>query len=452
MKLFSAGFFVLTTFQLSTVWGRDCSPKYFPSGQIKKIDVDGLSLNITVEDSRDDKEKYFFLWTMGWKSWDSDATKFNRGQKLFLTSKPKDIVKEALSDSFLNAGYKDSNQTEDITLRFKLNKFLYTFDTWKYKDPFAEISLKVLVEKNGQCCFTKEFFCHSDKPVNLFRQIEDAEPVLSKCLSKMVEDVAMDEELKLAIFKAYGVTAKVKEDLKQPVETPKQPAESPRPPKNIDVISTGTCFLVSNKGFVCTNYHVVHGATNITVVFPSINKRFPANIEIQDISTDLVILRLDGFDCNSLNICGIPYGIRSSSEVKLAEKAFTIGYPLGDTLGKSPKFTEGSISSLCGIQDNANLFQISIPVQPGNSGGPLFDKDGNVIGIIVAGLNTGYLLNTGIIPQNVNFAIKSDYLKILLSSISDCKDVKDRKGTLKGVDTQDQVEKLKVIVGQVFAQ
>ena len=220
LKSSFAVFFILTIFQLSTVWGIDCSPKYSPSGQIKKIDVKDLTLNITVEDPRDDKEKYFFLWSMGWKSWDPDATKSNGGQKLFLTSKPKDIVKGALSDSFLNAGYKVTDQIEGIKLRFKLNKFLYTLDTWK-NGPIgiADIALTVSVGKNGQSCFTKKFYDRSDKPFDAFHQIEDAEPVLSKCLSKIVEDVVMDGDLRLAIL---GTRQEI------PLTAPKVPPTTPK--------------------------------------------------------------------------------------------------------------------------------------------------------------------------------------------------------------------------------
>ena len=458
LKLSFAVFFALMILQLSTVWALDCNPKYSPSGKIKKIDIENLILNIVVEDPRDDKEKYFFLWSMGWKSWDPDATKFNGGQKLFLTSKPKDIVEGAMLNSFLTAGYKVTDQTEGVTLRFKLKKFRYTLDTWKYGPiGFAEIALKVSLEKNEQSCFTKEFYDRSQIPVNVFRQVEDAEPVLGRSLSKIVEDAAMDGGLRLEIFKAWGVTSVSKESPKPVLENPKRPEGSQKPPENIEDDETrvkqGTCFLVSNKGFVCTNYHVVRNVTNIAIVFPNINKSFPAKIERQDISTDLAILRLDGFDCNSLNLCSIPYSIKSSSEVKLAEKTFTIGYPLGDTLGKSPKFTEGSISSVYGWEDNASLFQISTPVQPGNSGGPLFDKDGDVIGIIVSRINDQFVIeHYDTIPQNVNFAIKSDYLNVLLTTIPDCNDVKNRKGTLEGIDTQEQVEKLKLLVGVVIAR
>jgi formylglycine-generating enzyme required for sulfatase activity len=229
LTLFFAYFFVLMTFGLSAVWGTDCSPKYSPSGQIKKIDVKDLTLNIITEDPRDDKKKYFFLWSMGWKSWDPDATKFNGNQKLFLTSKPKDIVQGALSDSFLNAGYEVSDQAEGIKLRFKLEKFLYTVDTLKYgMIVFAEITLKVSVEKNEQSCFAKDFYGRSDKPFDAFRQVEDAEPVLSQCLSKIAEEAAMDGELKLAIFKACGIASAFKESPALPAQSSMPSAASPR--------------------------------------------------------------------------------------------------------------------------------------------------------------------------------------------------------------------------------
>ena len=422
LRFFFFVFFVLMAFKLSVVKAVNCSPKYVPSGQLKKIIADDLALNIvvTVEDQRDDKDKYFFLWIWGWKSWDPDATKFNEGQKLFLTRLPKDIVKDALTETFSNAGYKITEQKNVVTVKVEINKFRYTLDTWKYKKPFAQISVTVVVAKGDGCYFTKEFHARSEKPVDVFRQIEDAEPVLSKCLSTIVEDIALDGKLKLAIFKAYGIALVSKEIPKPPIETPRQPnnIEGNKTPRII-LKGQGTGFAVSENGFVCTNYHVVDGGNVFTVYFPDNDSTYKAKVIEKDMTNDLVILRLKDFPNKKHKNFKIPYKIRSSNSVELAAKTFTIGYPLGNILGISPKFSEGSISSVKGMRDNINQFQISNPIQPGNSGGPLFDKEGNIIGVIVASAGVDYVydITEGALPQNVNFAIKSDYLMILLKSL-----------------------------------
>ena len=89
------------------------------------------------------------------------------------------------------------------------------------------------------------------------------------------------------------------------------------------------------------------------------------------------------------------------------EKVFTIGYPLNDVMGSNYKVTDGIISSKSGIEDDVRYYQISVPLQPGNSGGPLFNKDGNIIGITSARLNSQAV---GTQVENVNYAIKSSYL------------------------------------------
>lgn len=104
----------------------------------------------------------------------------------------------------------------------------------------------------------------------------------------------------------------------------------------------------------------------------------------------------------------------------MGESVFTIGYPTPVLQGASPKFTRGDISSLTGFQDDPRIYQISVPVQPGNSGGPLVDMQGNVKGIVLAVLDakTAFRI-TGAIPQNVNYAIKGFYAQALVDSMPD---------------------------------
>jgi S1-C subfamily serine protease len=121
--------------------------------------------------------------------------------------------------------------------------------------------------------------------------------------------------------------------------------------------------------------------------------------------------------------------------VKLGESVFTIGFPNIELQGFSPKLTKGEISSLTGMQDDPREFQISVAVQPGNSGGPLVNQYGNVVGIVAAQLaDIATLETTGSLPQNVNYAVKSSVLNVLLESLPEISaklpepnPIKDRK-------------------------
>ncbi|HXS69305.1 MAG TPA: serine protease, partial [Candidatus Polarisedimenticolia bacterium] len=113
-----------------------------------------------------------------------------------------------------------------------------------------------------------------------------------------------------------------------------------------------------------------------------------------------------------------PLPVANSGNAKLGDSVSTLGFPNLEYQGFTPKFTRGEINSLAGFQDDAHHFQISAQIQPGNSGGPLLDSSGAVIGVVQSTLaGTRQLLTTGVAPQNVNYALKSVYLLQFLKSI-----------------------------------
>jgi S1-C subfamily serine protease len=146
-----------------------------------------------------------------------------------------------------------------------------------------------------------------------------------------------------------------------------------------------------------------------------------------DKANDVALLKVDG------KFTALPVAL--SRGVRLGESVFTIGFPNIELQGFAPKLTKGEISSLTGMQDDPREFQISVPVQPGNSGGPLVNQNGNVVGIVEAQLSDiATLQTTGSLPQNVNYAIKSSALNLLLESapevsakVTEPKPDKDRK-------------------------
>jgi TPR repeat protein len=169
---------------------------------------------------------------------------------------------------------------------------------------------------------------------------------------------------------------------------------------------TGTGFFVTNDGYLITNFHVVKDGAAVRLM--TRHAKVPATVVQVDATNDLALLKAEGI------YKALPVG--ESFDVKLGDTVSTIGFPLIDLQGVSPKFTRGEISSLAGPKDDVRFFQISTPIQPGNSGGALVDEHGNVVGVTSQKLSAAYLLKrNGAIPENVNYAIKSylvrDFLK-----------------------------------------
>lgn len=172
---------------------------------------------------------------------------------------------------------------------------------------------------------------------------------------------------------------------------------------------TGTGFALNN-GYIVTNYHVVEDAKSITIkgIKGDFNNIFSAEVVATDKYNDLALLKISGAGFNGFGT--IPYKIKTSL-ADVGEDIFVLGYPLTSTMGDEIKLTTGVVSSRTGFQGDVALYQISAPVQPGNSGGPLFDGKGNLIGIVSA-------KHTG--AENVGYAIKVSYLQNLVeSSITD---------------------------------
>jgi TPR repeat protein len=187
--------------------------------------------------------------------------------------------------------------------------------------------------------------------------------------------------------------------------------QNPAPIRPSGPKSSGTGVIISSSGLIVTAAHVVDGSSKVEVVLVE-GPREASIVEI-DSKNDLAILRVKGSDHPAAPLA-------ASRDVKLGQPVFTIGFPNTDIQGASPKFTRGEISSVSGIRDEPTQWQISVPVQNGNSGSPLFDESGNVVGIVVSKLNAFETAkNTGDLIQNVNYAVKNAYLFPMLEKFSD---------------------------------
>lgn len=188
-----------------------------------------------------------------------------------------------------------------------------------------------------------------------------------------------------------------------PQEAPK--AIAPQPKKNERGVVTGSGFVVA-PGRIVTNQHVVSSCEKLAVRQDSQTTR--ANVISAIEKMDLALL-------GTTTPVGSAVALRASAA--LGEEVTVAGYPLSGILSDDLIVTSGQVNSLAGLRNDPTILQISAPVQPGNSGGPLVDRSGSVVGVVVSKLNAERVAKvTGDIAQNVNFAIKPEVLRLFLDS------------------------------------
>src|SRR5438876_2446548 len=164
---------------------------------------------------------------------------------------------------------------------------------------------------------------------------------------------------------------------------------------------SGTGFIITADGFLVTNEHVVRDAAQIRLVASA--GLISAKVVKVDAANDLALLKAEG------RFAALP--VAASRAVKLGGTVATVGFPNIGLQGFAPKLAKGEIASLSGAGDDARYFQISVPVQPGNSGGALVDERGNVVGVVSAKLDAWAALSTSGVPQGgMNYAVKSSFL------------------------------------------
>ena len=185
-----------------------------------------------------------------------------------------------------------------------------------------------------------------------------------------------------------------------------------RTPTGKKKLGSGSGFFITPDGYFLTNYHVVHGGSSIVLVTEKGN--VSAKVVRIDPAVDLALLKVD-----STSFQSIPF--LAANEAALGTDIFTIGFPIPDLQGFSPKMTKGVISSMRGLHDDEKEYQIDAAVQPGNSGGPVVNNNGEVVGVVVARLRDEYVAETkGFLPQNVNYAIKKKHVLDFLSQVPNC--------------------------------
>jgi hypothetical protein len=172
----------------------------------------------------------------------------------------------------------------------------------------------------------------------------------------------------------------------------------------------GTAFLVSQEGHLLTCAHVLGQEEKATVWLAG--SKHEAQVVRRDAEKDVALLKIIG----ATNLMLAPVGFSASADPLLGQDVFTIGFPLSDILGQTPRLTKGLISATVGLKDDPNHLQVSVEIQPGNSGGPLLNEKGECVGIVRSTLNPMRVLTRsgGSLPQNVNFALKSGVIRDFL--------------------------------------
>ncbi len=196
---------------------------------------------------------------------------------------------------------------------------------------------------------------------------------------------------------------------------PVQNEEASNPPKTTEpqdeshIDASGTGFLIDKRGYLATNYHVTKGANDIYVCLQidGVWNSYNAVLVKNDPTNDLSIMRIDDLEFKPFT--SLPYNF--STEVEdVASDIYTLGYPQVHIMGTEVKYTTGAINSKSGVQGDPTHYQISAHIDYGNSGGPMFNSKGTIIGITDSGLDKAEF-------GDVNYAIKSSYLKSLVDAL-----------------------------------
>ena len=193
------------------------------------------------------------------------------------------------------------------------------------------------------------------------------------------------------------------------IEEPAPPVVSEAKPQDDEVreAASGSGFAVSSDGYVITNNHVIEGCQEVAVYDGG--RAVPATVVTYDLQNDLALLKGDFTPKTVFAL--------SDDQPELLQDVYVAGYPFGNEISSSIKVTKGIISSLTGIGNNFSNIQIDAALQVGNSGGPILDEMGNVVGVAVSKLDAKYMYdNFGTIPENTNFGIKASVVRSVLDS------------------------------------
>lgn len=208
----------------------------------------------------------------------------------------------------------------------------------------------------------------------------------------------------------------------------------------IDADWQGTGWAL-NQGYVVTNYHVVDGARSFQLrcIVNGTTNYYNAEVAAVDEEHDLAILHITDQAFTSFGT--LPYSLRTEL-ADVGESCFVLGYPMTQILGDEVKLTTGIISSHSGYQGDPTSYQTSTPIQSGNSGGPLFDAKGDIIGVVNAKVPSA---------ENVSYAIQVQYLVQLMNTLPNPERIRPTGTALHNQTLPEQVKRIKDLVIIIYA-
>ena len=221
--------------------------------------------------------------------------------------------------------------------------------------------------------------------------------------------------------------------------TSTSPSPPPKTQAKRSAQTTGTGFIVSKTGHVLTNHHVVDGCKEVRTQIPA-SKVAVTPVVARDPRNDLALVKLSSPVASAATF-------RDGRTVRQGDSIVAVGFPLHGVLASGANLTTGTVSALAGLGDDTRFLQISAPVQPGNSGGPLLDLSGNVVGVVVSKLDAIKVAKAiGDIPQNVNFAISAAVARGFLDAKGVKYETAPSNKKLEAADVGELAKKFTVVV------
>lgn len=224
------------------------------------------------------------------------------------------------------------------------------------------------------------------------------------------------------------------------IEEEEDPASPVISKRNNSGPKQGTCFLINKQGYLLTNYHVISDAKKLQIkgIGNDFSTDYGADIVAIDADLDLALLKLKN---QNIQFDNPPYKISIETNPQ-GTKSFVLGYPMATAMGEEIKLTEGVVSAKSGYKGTISQYQFSAAIQPGNSGSPLFNENGDVIGITDAKLRGA---------EGAGYAIKSAYILTFLK-LAEIINIENNATSLSNIPLIEKVAKLKNYIFIVKAE